>query len=107
MLDWLHAWQAAEHDARGGEGGGLAGEEGGEEVVGQVVGIKDLDDVLVRDVGGKLAATGKWPLVIDTSGQASVFLRCGLGPDVGPSLCEERETWGLLTHTLKHPSLRH
>jgi hypothetical protein len=37
--------------------------------------LQDLDDVLVRDVGGKLAATGKWPLVIDTSGQASVFLR--------------------------------
>jgi hypothetical protein len=31
--------------------------------------------VLVRDVGGKIAASGRWPLVIDTSGQASVFLR--------------------------------
>ncbi|KAG2430274.1 hypothetical protein HXX76_010369 [Chlamydomonas incerta] len=37
--------------------------------------IKALNDVLIRDVGGKLAASGKWPLVIDTSGQASVFLR--------------------------------
>lgn len=76
----------------------MEGEEGGEEVVGQLVGIKDLDDVLVRDVGGKLAATGKWPLVIDTSGQASVFLRCGQGPDVCTALCERCEMWGT-SHT--------
>lgn len=31
--------------------------------------LQDLDDVLVRDVGGKLAGSGKWPLIIDTSGQ--------------------------------------
>jgi hypothetical protein len=30
---------------------------------------------LVRDVGDKIKADGRWPLVIDTSGQASVFLR--------------------------------
>ncbi len=36
---------------------------------------QDLDDVLVRDVGGVVAASGRWPLLIDTSGQASVFLR--------------------------------
>eukprot|EP00798_Chlamydomonas_sp_ICE-L_P018545 gene18545-25052_t len=35
----------------------------------------DLDDVLVRDVGDKIKGDGRWPLVIDTSGQTSVFLR--------------------------------
>lgn len=45
--------------------------------------LQALNDVLIRDVGGKLAASSKWPLVVDTSGQASVFLRyqvCG-GPE--------------------------
>lgn len=37
--------------------------------------IKDLDSVLLRDLGGKLSGDGRWPLVIDVSGQASVFLR--------------------------------
>ena len=36
---------------------------------------QELDDVLVRDVGDKIKSDGRWPLVIDTSGQASVFLR--------------------------------
>ncbi|KAG2447689.1 hypothetical protein HYH02_007149 [Chlamydomonas schloesseri] len=54
-----------------------AEEEGGADAAlpGIPVPIKALNDVLIRDVGGKLAASGKWPLVIDTSGQASVFLR--------------------------------
>ncbi|KAK2170227.1 hypothetical protein NP493_1134g01036 [Ridgeia piscesae] len=42
---------------------------------GQKVNIKELDDVLIRDVGNKIKESGKWPLVIDTSGQSSVFLR--------------------------------
>lgn len=50
-------------------------EAGGEELVGVSVEIRDLDEVLLRDVGGKIEASGKWPLVIDTSEQASVFLR--------------------------------
>ena len=36
---------------------------------------QELDDVLVRDVGDKIKSDGRWPLVIDASGQASVFLR--------------------------------
>lgn len=40
-----------------------------------VVVCSDLDDVLVKDVGNKVRDSGKWPLVIDPSNQASVFLR--------------------------------
>jgi hypothetical protein len=36
---------------------------------------QELDDVLIRDVGGKVAATGKWATIIDVTSQASVFLR--------------------------------
>lgn len=49
------------------------GEE--EELPGQMVTIKDLDDVLLKDIGNVVRSSGKWPLVIDVSGQASVFLR--------------------------------
>ncbi|GIL92240.1 hypothetical protein Vretimale_18469 [Volvox reticuliferus] len=52
--------------------------EGGEDaeaLPGVQVAVRALNDVLIRDVGGLIAASGKWPLVIDTSGQASVFLR--------------------------------
>ncbi|KAI0224680.1 putative IQ motif and ankyrin repeat domain-containing protein [Lamellibrachia satsuma] len=42
---------------------------------GQKVNMKELDDVLIRDVGNKIRDSGKWPLIIDTSGQSSVFLR--------------------------------
>lgn len=31
--------------------------------------------MLVRDVGDKIKGSGRWPLVMDPSGQASVFLR--------------------------------
>ena len=41
--------------------------------------LQELDDVLVRDVGDKIKADGRWPLLIDTSGQASVFLRYLVG----------------------------
>lgn len=37
--------------------------------------LRDLDDVLFRDVGGKIAEDGRWPLLIDTSPQSSTFLR--------------------------------
>ena len=40
-----------------------------------LVEIKDLDDVLIKDVGGKLKESGKVPCVIDISSQAQVFLR--------------------------------
>ncbi|XP_061463284.1 IQ motif and ankyrin repeat domain-containing protein 1 isoform X2 [Rhineura floridana] len=36
--------------------------------------IQELDDVLVKDVGGKIHADGRWPLIIDPSGQAAIFL---------------------------------
>ncbi|XP_062835380.1 IQ motif and ankyrin repeat domain-containing protein 1 isoform X2 [Anolis carolinensis] len=37
--------------------------------------VQELDDVLLKDVGGKIEADGRWPLVIDPSGQAAIFLR--------------------------------
>mmetsp|Transcript_29082 Transcript_29082/g.92824 ORF Transcript_29082/g.92824 Transcript_29082/m.92824 type:complete len:304 (+) Transcript_29082:447-1358(+) len=48
---------------------------GEEELPGNKVDLADLDDVLVRDVGDKIKNDGRWPLVIDVSSQASVFLR--------------------------------
>ncbi|XP_068747717.1 IQ motif and ankyrin repeat domain-containing protein 1-like [Montipora capricornis] len=45
------------------------------EVKGVKVMLRDLDDVLLRDVGGKIAEDGRWPLLIDTSPQSSTFLR--------------------------------
>ncbi|XP_067909710.1 IQ motif and ankyrin repeat domain-containing protein 1-like [Heterodontus francisci] len=37
--------------------------------------IRELDDVLMKDVGNKIKQDGRWPLIIDQSGQASTFLR--------------------------------
>ncbi|XP_057312244.1 IQ motif and ankyrin repeat domain-containing protein 1-like isoform X2 [Hydractinia symbiolongicarpus] len=37
--------------------------------------IKELDDVIMRDVGDKIKESKKWPLLIDTSNQAATFLR--------------------------------
>ncbi|XP_067323289.1 IQ motif and ankyrin repeat domain-containing protein 1 isoform X2 [Anolis sagrei] len=37
--------------------------------------VQELDEVLLKDVGGKIEADGRWPLVIDPSGQAAIFLR--------------------------------
>ncbi|XP_064623057.1 IQ motif and ankyrin repeat domain-containing protein 1-like [Lineus longissimus] len=37
--------------------------------------IRELDDVLLRDVGNKINDSGCWPLIIDPSGQAATFLR--------------------------------
>jgi len=50
-------------------------EDSDENLVGIMVDLKDLDDVLVKDVGNKVADSGKWPLLIDVSQQASVFVR--------------------------------
>lgn len=47
----------------------------GADLKGMKVMIKDLDDVLFRDVGGKIAADGRWPLLIDSTPQSSTFLR--------------------------------
>ena len=46
-----------------------------EEEVGIYVEMRDLDDVLIKDVGDKVRASGKAACVIDISKQASVFLR--------------------------------
>ncbi|CAL8358088.1 unnamed protein product [Boreogadus saida] len=37
--------------------------------------VRDLDDVLFKDVGGKIRHDGRWPLVVDPGGQAAAFLR--------------------------------
>ncbi|XP_059930043.1 IQ motif and ankyrin repeat domain-containing protein 1-like isoform X1 [Gadus macrocephalus] len=37
--------------------------------------VRDLDDVLFKDVGGKIRHDGRWPLVVDPGGQAASFLR--------------------------------
>ncbi|KAJ8305740.1 hypothetical protein KUTeg_016285 [Tegillarca granosa] len=46
-----------------------------EELPGVKVNIRELDDVLLRDVGNKIKDSGRWPLMIDPSGQAATFLR--------------------------------
>ena len=57
----------------------MAGQEGAagesEEELGIYVEMKDLDDVLIKDVGDKVRSTGKAVCCIDISKQASVFLR--------------------------------
>ncbi|XP_038057006.1 IQ motif and ankyrin repeat domain-containing protein 1-like isoform X2 [Patiria miniata] len=47
----------------------------GEPEVGVKANIKELHDVLMRDVGDKIKNDGRWPLIIDPSGRASTFLR--------------------------------
>ncbi|XP_054980470.1 IQ motif and ankyrin repeat domain-containing protein 1 [Sorex araneus] len=37
--------------------------------------VTELHDVLIKDVGDRIYADGRWPLVIDPSGQAATFLR--------------------------------
>ncbi|XP_078086464.1 IQ motif and ankyrin repeat domain-containing protein 1-like isoform X2 [Mustelus asterias] len=43
--------------------------------IGTLCHIRELDDVLLKDVGNKIKQDGRWPLIIDRSGQASTFLR--------------------------------
>ncbi|XP_065892581.1 IQ motif and ankyrin repeat domain-containing protein 1-like [Dysidea avara] len=71
------------------------GHELSEEVrLGQPVVVKELDDVLFRDVGNKIATDGRWPLVIDPSKQCATFLKyrdcnylCALNPrDMEPEV---------------------
>ncbi|XP_048338628.1 IQ motif and ankyrin repeat domain-containing protein 1 [Sphaerodactylus townsendi] len=47
----------------------------GAEFQGLKCSVQELDDVLFKDVGGKIHSDGRWPLVIDPSGQAAIFLR--------------------------------
>lgn len=51
------------------------GLETNENLPGMQILIKELDDVLLRDVGDKIKDSGKWPLIIDRSSQAATFLR--------------------------------
>merc|ERR1712226_124654 len=37
--------------------------------------FKEITDVLFKDVGNKIKDSGKWPLLLDTTGQATLFLR--------------------------------
>ncbi|XP_046549030.1 IQ motif and ankyrin repeat domain-containing protein 1-like [Haliotis rubra] len=54
----------------------LPGVTGGHaDLPGVKVMVRELDEILLRDVGNKIKDSGKWPLIIDTSGQAAVFLR--------------------------------
>lgn len=50
-------------------------QQGEEEPPGLACQVVELHDVLMKDVGGRLRADGRWPLVIDPSGQAATFLR--------------------------------
>ena len=58
-----------------------------EELPGVKCNIRELDEVLMRDVGNRIKDSGKWPMLIDPTGQASTFLRyrdtnylCALNP---------------------------
>ena len=57
------------------EGADEKGGDGADEFAGIMVEIKDLDDVLIKDVGSKLRDSGKPAFVIDPSSQAQTFLR--------------------------------
>lgn len=55
-------------------------QKGGEEMdeddlPGLKVTVRELDDVLLRDVGNRIKDSGKWPLIIDPNAQAATFLR--------------------------------
>ena len=69
-------------EGAGGGGGGGEEEDGGEErIPGVKIGVHDLNEVLARDVGGAIRASGKHPLVIDGAllpgmkTRTSVFLK--------------------------------
>lgn len=48
---------------------------GEEEAPGMKCQVTELHDVLMKDVGDRIRADGRWPLIIDPSGQAATFLR--------------------------------
>ncbi|KYO28577.1 putative IQ motif and ankyrin repeat domain-containing LOC642574-like protein [Alligator mississippiensis] len=50
-------------------------EGAGSEFHGLKCSVQELDDVLLKDVGEKICMDGRWPLIIDPSGQAATFLR--------------------------------
>uniref|UniRef100_A0A8D0HAB1 IQ motif and ankyrin repeat containing 1 n=1 Tax=Sphenodon punctatus TaxID=8508 RepID=A0A8D0HAB1_SPHPU len=49
--------------------------EAGDEIQGMKCSVPELNDVLLKDVGGKIRLDGRWPLIIDPFGQAATFLR--------------------------------
>lgn len=46
-----------------------------DELPGVKVMTRELEDVLLRDVGNKIKDSGKWPLIIDPNAQVATFLR--------------------------------
>ncbi|XP_070658392.1 IQ motif and ankyrin repeat domain-containing protein 1 isoform X7 [Bos indicus] len=73
------AHAAGHQGCRGASGqapaGGPEGRGAEEEVPGLKCQVSELHDVLMKDVGDRIRADGRWPLVIDPSGQAATFLR--------------------------------
>jgi len=47
----------------------------GLELAGVQINIRELHDVLFRDVGNKIKDSGMWPMIIDPTNQVSTFLR--------------------------------
>jgi len=47
----------------------------GKDLPGMNCNIRELEEVVFKDVGNKIKTSGHWPLLIDTTGQATVFLR--------------------------------
>eukprot|EP00931_Biecheleriopsis_adriatica_P008464 TRINITY_DN109649_c0_g1_i1.p1 TRINITY_DN109649_c0_g1~~TRINITY_DN109649_c0_g1_i1.p1 ORF type:complete len:585 (-),score=121.44 TRINITY_DN109649_c0_g1_i1:24-1778(-) len=52
-----------------------AGLELEEELVGRALNFHDLEDVLLRDIGGSIASAEKWPMLLDPSDCAVKFLQ--------------------------------
>jgi hypothetical protein len=52
-----------------------AGDASEPDLIGQAITIKELEDVIVKDVGGALATAGGCAAVVDVSKRASVFFR--------------------------------
>ncbi|CAE8622966.1 unnamed protein product [Polarella glacialis] len=50
-----------------------AGEEAS--LLEQVIWLRDLSDVVIKDVGGKRGEDGRWPLIFDPSGQSVTFFK--------------------------------
>eukprot|EP00658_Telonema_sp_P-2_P063233 TRINITY_DN51955_c0_g1_i1.p1 TRINITY_DN51955_c0_g1~~TRINITY_DN51955_c0_g1_i1.p1 ORF type:complete len:154 (-),score=34.35 TRINITY_DN51955_c0_g1_i1:25-486(-) len=46
-----------------------------EELPGIQIKMKDAADVLLKDIGGRIKQDGRWPVVLDVSKRAAMFLR--------------------------------
>lgn len=52
--------------------------ESGESPISMLIWLKDLSDVMIKDVGGQRQEDGRWPLLFDPTKQAMVFFNyCG------------------------------